>query len=189
VQVFALSALAAVGVLKFRPNVEMKFANHIGLMAQLLDAFVVTALTEEAFKLLACLLGAFLLRRVRDPKEGLIYGTAAGLGFASCENVLYLIQSSSAEVVLYRAFTATLAHVGFSSSLAYAVSLAIFRQHFRTTIIVGAFFAAVVFPGTYNWLLWQEDPMNWLAILLILPITLTALSLKWHSKEIALQRL
>ncbi|HMS17841.1 MAG TPA: PrsW family glutamic-type intramembrane protease, partial [Planctomycetota bacterium] len=183
VQVFALGALSAVGVLRFRPNLELHFSGSLGFASELMDAFVVTALSEEAFKLIACVLGAFFFRRLKDPKEGLIYGAGAGLGFASCENVVYLIQTAEPSVVFYRAFTATLAHVGFTSSLAYAVALARFRTHFRVTMIAGAFLSAVVLHGTYNWLLWQGTPLNWLAILVILPLTLTALSLKWQSPK------
>ena len=181
--VFALGALAALGVLQFRPRLESRIGMGSGLQLQLVDAFLVTACTEEAFKLLACLLGAFLGRRLRHPGEGLIYGIAVALGFASTENVLYLVQTSRPEIVLFRACSATLAHVGFTGSLMYAIALVRFNGRLSSWMIPASFVGAVVLHGTYDLLLWQGPQTNWMALMIVLPLTLACLTIKWQGLD------
>lgn len=170
-------------MLWIRPFVEPWSRPPTALAADLVDAFLVTAPLEEAAKLLACLLGAFFLRTIRDPREGLLYGVAAGLGFASSENAIYLIQTRSADILLVRSFTSTLAHVGFTGSLAYAVAVTRFRRRHRWPVVPAAFATAVVLHGAYNHLLVQGKPLQWLALLAVLPLSLGALSFKWNSLQ------
>ena len=60
------------------------------LLGSTLEAFLVAALTEEAFKLLALWI---VLRRnpyFDEHFDGIVYAVSVGLGFAATENVLYL---------------------------------------------------------------------------------------------------
>jgi RsiW-degrading membrane proteinase PrsW (M82 family) len=66
--------------------------------------------------------------RIREPEDGLIYGAAAGLGFAAMENVFY---NSSAllsgfdvflSTAVARAFTSTLLHASASAVLGYGIA-------------------------------------------------------------------
>jgi RsiW-degrading membrane proteinase PrsW (M82 family) len=61
-----------------------------------------------------------------EPVDGLIYATAAALGFATLENVLYMFQDG-ASVILIRGPISTLGHVLFALPWGYAMSLKRFR--------------------------------------------------------------
>jgi RsiW-degrading membrane proteinase PrsW (M82 family) len=61
-----------------------------------------------------------------EPVDGLIYATAAALGFATLENVLYMIQFG-ANVILVRGPLSTLGHILFAMPWGYAMAYKRFR--------------------------------------------------------------
>jgi len=74
-----------------------------------LQSFVGFALGEELLKVLAVLIAAPAVMRWDRMSSGLIYGIAAGLGFAALENLLYVLSFGSGTAVL-RAITAVPGH-------------------------------------------------------------------------------
>lgn len=66
--------------------------------------------------------------RIREPEDGLIYGAAAGLGFAAMENVFYnssaLLSGFDVFVgtAMLRAVTSTLLHASASAILGYGIA-------------------------------------------------------------------
>lgn len=76
--------------------------------------------TEEICKFLAVRAYAYRSRYFDEPSDGLVYSVAASLGFASLENVLYILMYSPA-VMLLRAPLSTVAHVVFGSFWGYAL--------------------------------------------------------------------
>ena len=69
---------------------------------------------EEVSKFLAVRLHATRSLYFEEPTDGLVYSTAASLGFASLENVLYILRFGPA-VMIGRAPLSTVAHVLFAS--------------------------------------------------------------------------
>ena len=116
------------------------------------DCFVRVGLVEELFKFLPVLWFASRRREFNEPMDGIIYAVAAALGFATVENTLYAFLVGD-EVIVYRAFTSTLAHVGFSGLLGYQLGRAKFIDHGGRWIVLRALFAVVVLHGTYDLLL------------------------------------
>ena len=116
------------------------------------DCFVRVALLEEFFKFLPLLWFASRRREFNEPMDGIIYAVAAALGFATVENTLYAFLLGD-KVIVYRAFTSTLAHVGFSGLLGYHLGKARFVDHGQRWIVLRAFVAVVVLHGTYDLLL------------------------------------
>ena len=72
-------------------------------------AVLVIALTEEILKISAVLIAGPRPRRYARMSSGLIYGVAAGLGFAAVENIVY-VQSGGASTAVLRAVTAVPCH-------------------------------------------------------------------------------
>ena len=116
------------------------------------EFFVRVALVEEWFKILPVLYVALRRREFDEPMDGVIYGCAAGLGFAAAENTVYAIQAGSAHALL-RAFTSTFMHIGLTGMVGYAIGLARFGRAYRTVVAVSAFCAAVTIHGGYNYFL------------------------------------
>ena len=91
-------------------------------------AFLGAAVPEETAKLLMLWL---LLRKCADFDErydGIVYAAAVGLGFATFENILYLVASGAGffQVAISRAFLAVPGHFAFAVVMGYYYS----RQHF-----------------------------------------------------------
>ena len=118
----------------------------------LLDCFVRVSLTEELFKVLPVLAFACWHRQFNEPMDGIIYAVAAALGFATVENVIYAIRLGD-KMILYRAFTSTLAHVGFSGVIGYKIGVAKFVDRGGGWIIARTFLAIVVLHGAYDLML------------------------------------
>ncbi len=175
-----LGGLSALAVLYVRPLVEAVWSPDV-----LLDAFVVTALGEESFKLLA-FLPLLWHRELDEPLDGVVYGAAVALGFAGVENALYATWSDSLVVVVQRAFTATLLHAGCTGAVGYALAgtkldLQRPRRWHKALAHLGLLLAAVLLHGAYDWFLLVEQPSVPMALLVVLPVTLWLFScvLRW----------
>ena len=131
------------------------------------DNFVRVGLVEEIAKLLPFLLFALRHREFKGPMDGIVYAVAVALGFATVENALYA-RSFGDDVILYRAFTSTLAHVAFSGLWGYAFGVG------RGAL--GAFGAATALHGAFDLLLSPGAP-HLLALLALLPAMLVLLYL------------
>lgn len=187
IRIFALGCASAFAALWLRPIIDPIAPANPGWGRDLVDAFVVTALPEELLKLSAFLVGVWWCRDLDEPLDGIVYGAAAALGFASAENVIYLSETRDPFLIALRAFTATLAHVGFTGSLCFAVAMAHFSRKNAWLLGLGALFAAVTFHGAYNIFLWQGPAYTPLALLVVLPVTLAILGAKvrWSQRHAA----
>ena len=87
-----------------------------GLAAAAMAMLFVVGPVEETSKFLAVRLGAFRSLYFDEPRDGLVYAVAASLGFASLENLVYILQFGP-EVMVGRAPLSTLAHVIFRKLL------------------------------------------------------------------------
>lgn len=124
------------------------------------DALLVP-IAEELGK--AFILLPFALTRwYRGPVDGLIYGFAAGAGFACAENFMYFAQAFElggegawlAEV-LTRAVPSVVIHGGATSAVGAFIGVAFFDR--RRIVAVGApisgFVVALLVHGIWNWLI------------------------------------
>ena len=111
--------------------------------------FLAVGLIEESAKLIAA--SSMLKHREFDePIDGLVYGTAAALGFATLENALYML-SGGAGLILLRGPISTLGHILFASAWGYALSLRKFSR--RRWVIRKALLLAAALHTTFNFLL------------------------------------
>ncbi len=157
-----------------------------GLDRALADAFLLTAPLEEVMKMIALLLGIGWSRDLDEPLDGIVYGTAVGLGFASVENVFYVtgaIEHGAAEaayVAGLRGFTATLVHVSTSGLLGFFLGLTKFRaRRRRWWLVTVGLLIAIAFHGAYDAFL-SGSGVGWIALLLVLPAMMYLLSMKIH---------
>jgi RsiW-degrading membrane proteinase PrsW (M82 family) len=166
-----LGSGAAVAVLFVRPLLEQHWQPGL-----LLDAFVLTALGEELWKLLA-FLPLLKHRELDEPLDGAIYGAAVALGFAGVENALYATWLDDLGIVVQRAFTATLLHAGCTAMVGYALAgwkLDLHRpRRWGKFAGHGALLAAaVLLHGAYDWFLLAWEPGVLVALLVVLPACL-----------------
>lgn len=153
-----LLAGAAGGVLfgaVLSPNLGVWFAGLFALGdARLVNAAVVVPLAEEIGKGLVLL--AFLPTRwYRSPVDGLLYGLAAGAGFAMVENVLSFLVAYEfggpegwANTVLVRLPAALLVHGGGTAVIGLYLGAARWAQ--TRLVVFGALPAALFFAGSIH---------------------------------------
>lgn len=133
-------------------------------IAILIFAITVGAV-EEGVKLAA----VFFLARRRtefdEPVDGIIYGTAAALGFAAIENVKYFaLGRLSPSVIVMRTLTSAPAHLFFGAIWGYALGVRLVSRRRRLPL----FFAmAALLHGSFDALLSSQH-----AAVLILPLQL-----------------
>lgn len=123
-----------------------------GLPARAFDAVVLAALCEELPKWIAFL---FIYRwnEFDEPLDGVVYGVALALGFATVENILCVVRDGLGTGVL-RAIFAVPAHALFGAVMGFYFGRAKFGAAARArALVVFALVAAVVLHGAYDFIL------------------------------------
>jgi protease PrsW len=119
-----------------------------------LVCFLVIGPAEELAKFAAVRAFAYRQRDFDEPIDGIVYAAAAALGFASLENVLYVIDFERGTVrwaaLGLRSFLALPGHVIFSAMWGYALGRARFSARYRVWPRVAL---AAALHGLYDFLL------------------------------------
>jgi RsiW-degrading membrane proteinase PrsW (M82 family) len=128
-----------------------------GERARLFDAFVLAAAVEELAKWVIIVTAVFHWDEFDEPLDGVVYGVAVALGFATLENILY-IASRGLGVAWGRAIFAVPAHALFGGTMGYYAGRAKFaRAAARRAALwrdrVFCLALPVLFHGTYNYAL------------------------------------
>ena len=102
--------------------------NPDSLLATAIFAFMGVALTEELSKYLLFRRFVYPKKDFNEPIDGIVYGVMLGLGFATLENVMYVLNAGEAgfSTALGRAFTAVPAHAAFGVLMGAYIGLAKF---------------------------------------------------------------
>ena len=130
---------------------------------------LVVGVAEEGSKFL----GAWSLARHRhefdEPIDGIIYGSAAALGFAAVENIKYFaVGRMSGVVIAVRAFITVPSHLFFGAIWGYALGRQLVS---RKTSVLAMFALAALAHGTFDALL-STDGMQLASTALVLVLAL-----------------
>lgn len=118
-------------------------------LAGAIDAFVYAALPEEALKLAVLLLYVRRNSAFDEPMDGLVYGVAVSLGFATLENVIY-VSSGGLRLAIVRALTTLPCHCTLGAIMGFYVARASFSLEHRGRALVGAFVVPTVLHTLYD---------------------------------------
>lgn len=100
------------------------------LVGTTMQAFVVAAIPEETFKLLALWLVLRKNSYFDEHFDGIVYAVCVGLGFAAIENVFYILgEEEWMSVAILRALLAVPAHYAFAILMGYYYSVYHFVNH------------------------------------------------------------
>ena len=152
--VFALGALlaAAVGV----PLVEKVF--HVtdwlytDTLTTILGGILVVGFTQEFLKYAAVRYSMYNSAEFDEATDGVIYATAAGLGYATVLNVLFVVRNGGVDLgagIIQMAVVA-LAQAGFAGITGYFLGRAKFESEPLWWMPLGITIAAVA-NGLFNW--------------------------------------
>lgn len=137
------------------------FDNSAGGTA--VKAFFLVALTEELCKFSALRLYSYRQRSFDEPFDGIVYSVMVSMGFATLENLLYVLNSAQNgmgyQVALLRMFLSVPAHATFGVLMGYHVGRAKFNKAREVPLMMLGIFWAVLFHGTFDtFLFWQSTP-------------------------------
>ena len=157
---FLLGVVSIVPAIFIETFFEHSFNKSIGGIA--LNAFFVVALTEELCKFAALRLYAYRQRSFDEPFDGIVYAVMVSMGFATLENILYVLNSAQQgrgyKVALLRMFLSVPAHASFAVLMGYHVGRAKFTAARRTGLMLLGIFWATFFHGSYDtFLFWQQS--------------------------------
>ena len=160
------------GLLSLGINIE---DGHASLVSFAYVAFVVAGGVEEFGKFLVIRRTVYTSPYLRDPKDGLIFAAAAALGFASLENVVYMLNFGW-EVILLRGPVSTLAHVAFSGL--WGAAMGFDRSHPKTHWAPYGLVGAMALHGAFDFFIFSGS--EFVSFLLFIAGALTLfLLLRW----------
>jgi RsiW-degrading membrane proteinase PrsW (M82 family) len=139
----------------------------LGEMAYI--SFIIAGFTEELFKFLVVRITIYKSPYFDEPIDGLIYSSAAALGFASLENIMYLF-SYGWELILVRAAISTLAHVVFSVMWGYPLALRKLHRRHSTVLLWLGLLGAMIGHGLFDFLVMAQDAYKSLSMPLLVGI-------------------
>jgi RsiW-degrading membrane proteinase PrsW (M82 family) len=128
---------------------------------------VVAPIVEEGLKFLVVFFAIYRHPEFDEPMDGIVYATAASLGFATIENILYVIDGGLA-VGIVRAIASVPGHVVFACIWGFALGTAKFRpENERTGIILTGLFFGMLLHGIFNFSLEVIGAFGLLLILVV----------------------
>jgi RsiW-degrading membrane proteinase PrsW (M82 family) len=146
----------------WRPDIQ-------GLARLLAGSLLIVGLVEESWKFMVVRLYAYRTREFDEPYDGIMYSAVVALGFATLENVYYVL-SRGAGTGLLRAVLAVPGHALYGVLMGYFVGAAKFeRTRARTFLLsLAGLGAAVLAHGVYDFIVFAaaRRPL----LLLTLPV-------------------
>ncbi|HNW79849.1 MAG TPA: PrsW family glutamic-type intramembrane protease [Methanoregulaceae archaeon] len=146
------------------------------IVPEFLIVVLVAPIVEEAGKYLVVKRTVWESLEFDEPVDGIIYAAAAGLGFATLENVIYVFSAVETSLILalqtglLRALISVPGHVLFSAMWGYSLGKARFiPQEQRTGVIATGLILAIAFHALFNLLLYDAIGFAVL-ILVVVPV-------------------
>ncbi|WP_456274208.1 glutamic-type intramembrane protease PrsW [Bacillus sp. AK031] len=125
-----------------------------------LNAYFSAGLLEEFFKWFILFFAVFQHVEFDDPYDGIVYGASVSLGFATVENILYLL-AHGVEFAIGRALLPVSAHALFGVVMGYYLGKAKFTDpELKLKWILLSLIIPVVLHGTYDFIL--SAGKNWI---------------------------
>lgn len=152
---------AVIAQLAFTKPVELVMGEGVAYTA--VFAFIIVALSEEASKFLAIRMVPYRRKAFDDPFDGIVYAMMVGMGFATLENIGYVMEHGFATGIL-RMFLSVPAHGTFAVLMGYYIGLAKFDPANRRKYMLLAIFWPTVFHGAFDFFLFlpKNDWNGWL---------------------------
>ncbi len=176
IKAFILGALSVV----FAAAIELM----LGKGSLLVEAFIYISFTEEFFKFLILVIVFYPKPQFNEPYDGIVYAGFISLGFATLENLFYVIDKGFA-VAIVRMFLSVPAHAIFGVVMGFFVGGAKFFRGKRLTFLGLGLFAAVFLHGFYDYFLMAGIPLlvTFSLALVVIGIILSLKAIRLREKE------
>ncbi|WP_199614981.1 glutamic-type intramembrane protease PrsW [Paenibacillus alkalitolerans] len=146
--------------------------------APILFSFVTSAVVEEGAKWLIVLAAVFRHSEFDEPYDGIVYATAASLGFATMENLMYaLAEPYSLSALFIRALLPVSGHALFGIVMGYYFGRAKFHPFSRGRSLAYSIVFPVFWHGLFDFVVISaKSYWVWLIVPLMSVLWIRALS-------------
>lgn len=140
---FALGAFGAIAAALLESMFPYS-EKHATLLASAANATLVVAPIEEVVKFLAVWLIAYRAPEFNEPFDGVVYCVIASMGFATLENIMYVIDGGMG-VAVERAFISVPGHAAYGAIMGYYLGRAKFDTSGRSRMLLltGVLYATI----------------------------------------------
>lgn len=142
--------------------VQHVLENEHLIKSQLIDAFLSSSLLEEFFKWFILYYAIYQHVEFDEPFDGIIYGVAVSLGFATVENIFYLL-ANGIEHALTRALLPVSSHALFGVIMGFYIGKAKFTEGRSAIWLLLSLILPFFLHGTYDFILISQE--HWLMII------------------------
>lgn len=133
----------------------------------IISSAIAAPVIEEGIKFLIVYLAIFRRPEFNEPMDGIVYATAASLGFAMVENIFYVVEGGVA-VGIVRALVSIPGHVIFSCIWGFALGIAKFRpERERAGIIAVGLLGGIFLHALFNFSVEVFDILGFLLLLFV----------------------
>jgi protease PrsW len=121
-------------------------------------AYAVVGFSEELSKFLMLRWYAYPKKAFNEPMDGIVYSVMVSMGFATLENVGYVMRDGgNLQVALIRMILSVPAHASFAIIMGYYVGLAKFNPARSTLLMVKGVLLAAFLHGSYDFFLFVQQ--------------------------------
>ena len=155
-----------------------------------LYVFIGIALVEEGIKYFFLKKYLFNKPDFNEPMDGIVYAVMISLGFATVENIAYVLNNEGKEiqVAMIRMFTAIPLHAVCGVILGYFVGLAKFSDNSRPLLYKGLFIATLL-HGLYNYFIFLGDGFQFSIIALVVAVYYSKKAINLHQQDSKIRNL
>ena len=155
-----------------------------------LYVFFGIALVEEGVKYFFLKKYLFKKADFNEPMDGIVYGVMISLGFATVENIAYVLNNEGQEmnIALMRMFTAIPLHAACGVILGYFVGLAKFSDNKNILLYKGLFLATLV-HGLYNYFIFLGEGFIFSIIALVVAVYYSKKAINLHQQDSKIRNL
>jgi len=154
-----------------------------GVVSIFIISFLVIAPIEEFLKFLAVRKWIYRSLEFDEVMDGIVYTVSASLGFATLENIFYVLSLGPATGVA-RAFLAVPGHALFGAVMGYYIGQAKFNPAKESRLIIKGLLYAILCHGLYDFLALLQNSFSSFVILLLV-ILLLWIRMKLKKAEVA----
>lgn len=162
VRLFIFGIVSAVPTI-FAERLLSRFNLFPGLLSVVWTSFIVAGFTEEFFKRSVVMVIAYRHNAFNEKLDGIIYCAFSSLGFATIENIMYVVTGYDADpyIGLYRGLLSVPAHMLFAVTMGYYLSLARFSpdKQCQSKYLSLSLFVPVLFHGVFDFILMARIPL------------------------------
>jgi protease PrsW len=159
---FILGCLAIIPALIF----ETAFGNGVesSLAGVAIFSYGIVAFSEEFSKFLGLRFYSYRQKSFDEPLDGIVYSVMVSMGFATIENLMYVLNYAEVgkglEVGIQRMFLSVPAHASFGVVMGYFAGKAKFDSRKSFFLLLTGLLIAIFFHGTFDFFLFIPKYVN-----------------------------